>query len=68
MAPKYWAESVRSKGKSPVFIAAKCGNYAQFKVDNCDNAIKNSMGLFTSLKLNGKFYLDTNLEAPFSKD
>lgn len=68
MAPKYWCESVRSKGKSPVFIASKCESYGDFRVDNCDNAIKNSMGLFTSQDLNGKFYLETKNASPFSKD
>lgn len=67
MAPKYWAESVRTKG-SPVFNATKCKSYDDFKADNCDNATKNSMGLFTTQNLNGKFYLDTNFFSPFSKD
>lgn len=66
MAPIYWTESVKANGS--IFTALKCDSYESFKIGDCNNFTINSMGIQTDLNLNGKFYVDTNLMPPYSKN
>lgn len=47
------------------FVAKKCSNWAQYKINYCDKETV-PMGDLTT-NLTGSFYLDTNKEKPYSK-
>lgn len=67
MAPKYWAESVSSKNPN-AFLSTRCESYEAFLNQTCENPVTTSMGLYANLQSRGNFYLQTNMESPYSKD
>lgn len=48
------------------FVAKKCNNWDQFKINHCDKETV-PMGNLTT-NLTGNFYLDTNKQKPYSKN
>ncbi|KAG5682563.1 hypothetical protein PVAND_011908 [Polypedilum vanderplanki] len=67
MAPKLWAESVRSN-TTKVFPALKCEKFSDLRTKNCDFSKINYMGLHANKEFKGNFYLETNNLPPYSRD
>ncbi|CAG9801917.1 unnamed protein product [Chironomus riparius] len=63
----YWAESVRSA--VPIFPSLQCDTWNNFMVGQCNNNFVSYMGRANwSANLRGTYYLQTNIQAPFTRD
>lgn len=68
MAPKFWIESLLSPDDS-VFPAMQCRNFEEFRRNRCNSSIPlGNMGLFATNDLEGRYYLLTNLQSPYSRN
>jgi len=63
-APIYFTESINGGN----FRSTKCSSYANFAGGNCAGGAQSNMGFGVSTTARGEFYLDTNSQAPFSKN
>lgn len=66
MAPKYWAEAVRTD-RSTAFESRQCGSYTQYLSGFCNTAPVAYIGLYTPNTLTGNYYLQTGIMPPYSK-
>ncbi|XP_069956515.1 uncharacterized protein [Cherax quadricarinatus] len=67
MAYKYYAESFDYGIDKTYFLARNCSDWATYKKGNCscgDDA--QYMGFFVNTRMNGTFYLKTNITSPFA--
>ena len=68
MAPKFWIETIKSPDDY-VFPAKQCKNFEEFRRNHCNNSIPlGNMGIFASNELEGRYYLSTNLQSPYSRN